>query len=70
MIFGAYWLFTSYLSEKVELLIQRRSITLYLVEKVPVDPTIQVDAGLKRDATLLIKTLDGEKIRIERISLF
>ena len=43
MIFGAYWLFTSYLSEKVELLIQRRSITLYLVEKVPVDPTIQVD---------------------------
>ena len=70
MIFRAYWLFTSYLSEKVELLIQRRSITLYLVEKVPVDPTIQVDAGLKRDATLLIKTLDGEKIRIERISLF
>ena len=63
-------MFTSYLSEKVELLIQRRSITLYLVEKVPVDPTIQVDAGLKRDATLLIKTLDGEKIRIERISLF
>ena len=43
---------------------------LYIVQQVPVDPTIQEDAGLKRDATLLIKTLDGEKIRIERISLF